>query len=535
MHSQFIHINNQQHPYAADRAEASPSDMQLGFAPLKPRGRCRVAGGRSLMGAPLVAIALLTLAFPQTGNTSDAIYVGKNLTKDGGVLLAGFGDEPSSHWLTIVPRQQHPAGATISVGGTPAANLPGELIDIPQVPETFRYISMDYSFFLGLPAPLTNGGLNEHGVAVRDVALFSRRELVEMTPKVQHGVNYSDIARIVLERARTAREAVDIAVTLIERYGYFTYGGNSHVFADPNEGWVLLEFAGGKGLWVAHRLGPNDVWLNWRGYHKFGYVQNLPADLGKNADYLASKNFVSFATEQGWYKPDSGEPFNVIEVYARPNQYTETTATEARRVEAAVRAAAPRVEPQLLMQQLHQAGRDSSGYGQVADLHANVKADLRTLWVAPGPPITAAFVPWRLGVDSVPPEYRRHRYLTYGEADRQNIDPVQQGLESTQYADRAVKRLLYLVDEHRDVFLPEVSAALNAFDSRQIAAQAGIERTAQILLNAHEDALAHRYLTEEAHSAAANGLHLIEALAEGIEARTKVIYGIRTPENVNTH
>src|SRR6185437_8164678 len=65
--------------------------------------------------------ALLLLAFPLACHASDAIYVGKNLTKDGGVLLAGFGDEPSSHWLSIVPRRQHAAGTTITVGGTPAA------------------------------------------------------------------------------------------------------------------------------------------------------------------------------------------------------------------------------------------------------------------------------------------------------------------------------------------------------------------------------------------------------------------------------
>jgi dipeptidase len=496
-----------------------------------PESRHNSGGIQRRIGGTCLMLALLVaLSCAQVGHASVAVYVGKNLTKDGGVLLAGFGDEPSSHWLSIVPRQQHPAGTTISVGGTPAANMPGELIDIPQVRETFRYISMNYSYYRGLPGPFINGGLNEYGLAVRDVALSSRRELVEMTPKLQHGLNYSDIARIVLERARTAREAVDIAVSLIERHGDFTYGGNSHVFADSNEGWVLLEFAGGKGLWVAHRLGPNDVWLNWRGYNKIGYVQTLPADLGKNPDYLASKNFVSFAVEQGWYKPGGDKPFNVIEVYS--GEAREASAAEARKVEAAVRAAAPKVDVQVLMQQLHEVGRDSSGYGQVADLRPNVNPNLRTLWVAPGPPITAAFVPWRLGAESVPPEYRRHRYLTAGEAER-TIDGPQQGQESSRYADRAVKRLLYLMDEHRDVFLPEINAALTAFDSRQIAAQAGIERTAQILLNAHEETLAHRYLTEQAHRAAADGLRLIEALANGIEARTQVLYGIRTPESVN--
>src|ERR1700728_783512 len=473
--------------------------------------------------------ALLLFACSQVCHASLFLYVGKGLTEDGNVMVAGFGDEPSSHWLSIVPRQRYPKGATISVGGTGMALIPGELIDIPQVRETFSYIAMNYSYYRGLPAPLVNGGLNEYGVAVRDVALFSRRELVNMTPTPQHGLNYSDIARIALERAHTAREAVDIAVGLIERYGYFTYGGNSHVFADANEGWVLLEFAGGKGLWVAHRLGPNDVWLNWRGYNKFGYVQTLPADWRKNPDYLASKNFVSFAVEQGWYKPDGGTPFNVIDVYARQDQYSAATAEEARRVEAAVRSAAPTVDVQLLMQLLHGAGRDSSGYGEVADLHANVNPALRTLWVAPGPPVTAAFVPWRLAVESVPPEYQRHRYLTAGEAERQNIDAAQQGLCTTRYADRAVKRLLYLADEHRDVFLPEVAAALAAFEARELAGDAGVDRTARVLIDAHEDALARHYLTEQAHAAAADGLRLIEALADSIEARTKVLYGIRMP------
>jgi hypothetical protein len=40
-----------------------------------------------------------------------------------------------------------------------------------------------------------------------------------------------------------------------------------------------------------------------------------------------------------------------------------------------------------------------------------------------------------------------------------------------------------------------------------------------------------RYLTEHANTAAEDGLHLIETLADSIEARTKVLYGIRRPED----
>lgn len=480
-------------------------------------------------GAAWLAVSLV-LATPQAVLGSVAIYVGKNLTKDGSVLLAGYGDEPSSHWLSIVARRQHPAGATITVGGIATSRLPGELIQIPQAQQTFRYISMDYSYYSGLPAPLTNGGMNEHGLAVRDVALGSRRELVEMTPNPQRGLNYSDVARIALERARTAREAIDVSVDLIKKHGDFTYGGNSHVFADSNEGWVLLTFAGGKGLWVARRLGPNEVWLNWRGYAGFGYVQDLPANLRGSTDYLASDNFVQFAVDQGWYKPGDGKPFNVIKVYTRERPSDDATAQEARKVEAAVRSASGKVDVQLLMEQLHVTGRDSSGYGQVAHLRADIHPDLRTLWIAPGPPVTAAFVPWRMGVQAVPPEYRRHRYLTAGEAERSSVQRADQGVESTRYVNRAVKRLLYLVDEHRDSFLPEVSAALAAFDRRQLEAQPGIESTAQILLKANQE-LARRYLTEQAHMAAGDGWRLIEALAEGIEARSKVLHGIRPAES----
>lgn len=479
---------------------------------------------------PACAGAALVFAVCAPSAASVAVYVGKNLTRDGSVLLAGFGDEPSSHWLVIEPRREHASGSTITVGATETggygdAALPGELIEIPQVAETFAYLSMDYSYFAGFPAPLTNGGMNEHGLAVRDVALFSRHDLVAMTPTPQHGPQYSDLARIVLERARTAREAVAIATDLIERHGYTTYGGNSHVFADPNEGWVLLEFAGGEGLWVARRLGPDDIWINWRGYHGIGFVQALPADWRDNSEYLASDNFVSFAVEQGWHPADDARPFPVIDVYARPDQYSDESAKEALAVQAAVRTAVADVTPQLLMELLHASGKDSSGYGQVAHLRADVHPELRTLWVAPASPLTAPFVPWRIGVQSVPPEYRRHRYLTAGEHARM-IDPPQRGIESTHYANRVAKRLFYLVNEHPDDFLPEVAAALQAFDGRQLAAQAGIERTAAVLFDAGETALARRYLTEQSHAAAAEALRLMQALSDSVEVRTRIQYGI---------
>jgi hypothetical protein len=73
---------------------------------------------------PLLIVALLgviALAARPAG-ASIAFYLGKDLTADGTVLLGGYGDEPSSHWLRIVPRQEHGPDATIEVGVTEEAN-----------------------------------------------------------------------------------------------------------------------------------------------------------------------------------------------------------------------------------------------------------------------------------------------------------------------------------------------------------------------------------------------------------------------------
>jgi len=78
---------------------------------------------------------------------SYCVYVGHELTADGRAYLAGYGDEPSSHWLEVVPRMQHPEGATIEVGVTRDAVMPGVRTEIPQVRETARHVRVSYSHY----------------------------------------------------------------------------------------------------------------------------------------------------------------------------------------------------------------------------------------------------------------------------------------------------------------------------------------------------------------------------------------------------
>lgn len=462
---------------------------------------------------------------------SYGLYIGKNLTADGLAYLAGYGDEPSSHWLEIVPRATHPAGATITVGVTSQADLPGVLSAIPQVAETARNIRVSYSYYLGVPAPLTNGGLNEHGVAVRDIWSTSRDELIAMTPKDQTGPNYSDLARIVLERARSAREGVELIGDLIARHGYADYGGNSHIIADAQEAWVVVECSGGKGLWAAERLGPDTIRAS-----RPGYIGIIPVDQPNHPDFLYCGHLVSFAVEQGWFDAAAKAPFDLNKVYGDgKGRWAGVQWIEA---EMATRAARPQkigIDDIFWAVRTEKLTGDTAGYGQVVPLYGKVATELRMLWHTQVGPIAAPFVPVFMGISDVPEEFRQHRYLTAGESarfiDRRHgnaVSIVPQGIESTRSASAVFKRLLYLVAQHDALFRPEVTAVWEAVERKLVADYPAIVDTAQTLIDAGKPDKAAAFLTYYCRTELLAALELGETLARSLEARTRALFGIST-------
>jgi dipeptidase len=472
--------------------------------------------------AILLTLLLLPL-FSASAAASYAFYVGRNLTADGSVLIGGTGEEPSSHWLEIVPRRTHVAGSQITVGATERARLPGRLSQIPQVDETLRYITMNYSSFAGFPAPITNGGLNEHQVAVRDVWSPSREELREMTPPNQTGPNYSDLARVALERAQTAQDAVEIIGNLIDTYGYTTYGGNSHLIADPQEGWVIISFAGGQGLWVAERLGPDEVRVNYP-----GYIGDVPADYRSHPDFMGSENLISFAIEQGWYEENSGRVFNIDQVYGLGGimRSPGTKYLSPADIEAELLAMAPvTVEEIMALVRDPRIADDHAGYGQVAHLRGDLQhPELALLWVAPTGSVTAPFLPWWIGVNDVPPEYGQHRYLTTN-ADSTFINPDFQLQEATVFAGRLFKRLMYYTCAFPEEQLVRVQSTLTAFEAGMLDEQPRIERLAEFAYAADPE-LGRELLTIYSHARAAQALELGRGLVAGIETEVKVRHGI---------
>jgi hypothetical protein len=199
-------------------------------------------------------------------------------------------------------------------------------------------------------------------------------------------------------------------------------------------------------------------------------------------------------------------------------------------MEAELRAAAP-IGLRDMMNAVRdpRISKDSTGYGQVARLRDNGRPQMNLLWIAPTGSVTAPFIPYRIGVDAIAPQFGKHRYLTKGEATRFLLRDWQIQ-EATQFAGRLFKRLMYYTCDRPDVFLPEVTGALTAFEDRLIAAQDAVAATANTLFDAGRDDLATRYLTEHSRRAGEDAIKLGAALLASIESRTETIYGMRLPE-----
>ncbi|MBY3490113.1 C69 family dipeptidase [Rhizobium laguerreae] len=465
---------------------------------------------------------------------SYGIYIGKNHTVDGIAYLAGYGDEPSSHWLDVVDRKLHLEGTTIKVGVTSDAILPGLLSEIPQARETARHICVNYSFFKGTPAPLTNGGLNEYGVAVRDIWSESRPELKSMTPRDQTGPNYSDLSRIVLERAKSAIEGVKLIGDLITRYGHTTYGGNSNIIADSNEAWVILQFAGGQGLWAAERLGDNSIRAS-----RPGYIEEIPVGSQTSGDFLYSPNLVDFAVSQGWYDPSSGDKFNVNKIYGDgKGKWDGVSWIEGELATLSKRPQKITIEDIFWAIRTERLTGETAGYGQVVPLLDDVHPELRMLWHTHIGAVAAPFVPVFIGVREVPPEFRMHRYLTDGEAEcyldtryfGSKVSLVTQQVESTRSATYVFRRLLNLVFRDAEVFLPEVTAFFKSCEQILLEVCVDVSKTARILLDAGNPALAERYLTYFTNTELLKALDSAEQLVSALDVRSRALHAFRVPD-----
>lgn len=148
-------------------------------------------------------------------------------------------------------------------------------IDLPQVSKTYKFIGSRTAGRWGYAM-----GINEYQVTVADNDAPSRDTLA-----FKSGLHDNDVIRLILERAKTAREGVEIAAKLSEKYG-IAWGGIMFEIGDPNELWVI-EVTGYR--WAAKRY-DNTVSARSNQYQ----IED---------DYdLSSSDLVSYAVKQGWAK-----------------------------------------------------------------------------------------------------------------------------------------------------------------------------------------------------------------------------------------
>ena len=180
---------------------------------------------------------------------------------------------------------------------------PGE---IPQVAHTYAYTNASYSF------------QNEMQVGMGESTIGGRREL-------RNSDGWFDIVelqRIALERASTAREAIQIMGSLAEKYGY-AISGECIPVIDPNEAWNF-EIYGPGALWKPGSEKLGCVWVAQRVPDGEVSVCCNRSRIGEiNLDdpdhFMASANIYTLAEEMGWWSKDSGKKFKVYETYGYKN------------------------------------------------------------------------------------------------------------------------------------------------------------------------------------------------------------------------
>jgi dipeptidase len=221
------------------------------------------------------------------------VVVGKNASADGSVLIAHNEDDMNEHNfvdLHKVPRRIHAHGERqVFLFGRDS---------IDEVRETYSYFWITGSQYN------EDQYLNEWGVAITSNS--SRSNVENGNGRIEH-----DLRRIVIQRARTAKEAVRIAGMLVERYGYAS-SGRIYSIADPNEAWIF-EVANGK-FWIARRV-PDDQIVIVPNYYVIDDFHGRDT-----ANYLVSPGLIEYAEQKGWYDPRREQTFNFRKAFGRKDR-----------------------------------------------------------------------------------------------------------------------------------------------------------------------------------------------------------------------
>ena len=177
--------------------------------------------------------------------------------------------------------------------------------DIEQVSETYSTI----------------GNMNEHQLIIGETTFGGRSDLGE-----PNGImDYGSLIYIALQRAKTARQAIEVIADLANTYGYAS-SGESFSIADKNEAWIMELIGKGadeKGIvWVARRI--PDGYIS--AHANQARITTFPLDDSENCLY--SPDVIDFARSKGYFS-GKDEDFSFCDAYA-PLDFGALRGCEAR-------------------------------------------------------------------------------------------------------------------------------------------------------------------------------------------------------------
>ncbi len=211
------------------------------------------------------------------------VIISSGASADGSVLVSYAAD---SHYLYgelyYHPAADHPAGSMLKIYDWDTNRYLGE---IEQVPHTYQ----------------TVGNMNEHQLIITETTWGGREELMD-----RRGIiDYGSLIYITLQRARTAREAIQIIVDLANKYGYASEGETFSI-ADKKEAWIM-EIVG-KGMNMRNGVNKDKgiVWVAMKvpdgaicAHANQARIGKFPLNDPDNCLY--AKDVISLARRKGYF------------------------------------------------------------------------------------------------------------------------------------------------------------------------------------------------------------------------------------------
>lgn len=256
-----------------------------------------------------VLSALLLTNVPQTEACTN-VLVTKGASKDGSVMVTYSADSHSLYGeLYHNKATDYAPGTMLKIYNWDSGKYMGE---IAQVAHTYN----------------TVGNMNEHQLIITETTFGGLPQLRD-----KDGImDYGSLIYITLQRAKTAREAIEIMTDLVSEYGYAS-GGESFSIADKDEVWIMEMIGKGSKIVDGKNVNKGAVWVAIRipdGYISAhanqARITQIPMNDPENCLY--SPDVISFAKENGLYKGSDAD-FSFSDVY-NPLDFSGMRGCEAR-------------------------------------------------------------------------------------------------------------------------------------------------------------------------------------------------------------